>query len=323
MRLLHRPMGASSLATGLACGTSNYPKRIFKLCASPVRAALINCCLALAFSGFNQLTTVWLRPRRRASQVNGWALCAPRGCSNRMRSRLRPASRSQAWVRLAGGAISVNQRASCSSLSSRRIGASRLRQLPAAPRNDSSLNASGSAHQGASTVSLRMGARGWAMKASNSDSCVCCGVCTSCMMPPLAANDADAQAFDHQVLVFQVDFDRGELRVLGQEPDLAAFALEAFDGDFIADAGDDDLAVTGFTSGVDGQQVTVENAHVLHAHAMHPQQVVGARVEEGRVDVGGFEPQFQRNFRARRRVAVVVEAALDKSQNLSLAWRQF
>ena len=39
--------------------------------------------------------------------------------------------------------------------------------------------------------------------------------------------------------------------------------------------------------------------------------------------VGGLEPQFQRNFRSCRRVAVVVEAALDKSQNLSLAWRQF
>ena len=39
--------------------------------------------------------------------------------------------------------------------------------------------------------------------------------------------------------------------------------------------------------------------------------------------IGGFEPQFQRNFRSRRRVAVVIEAALDKSQNLSLAWRQF
>src|SRR3990167_5795199 len=288
MRLLHRPMGASSLATGLACVTSNYPKRIFKLCASPVRAALINCCLALAFSGFNQLTTVWLRPRRKASQVNCWALCAPRGCSNRMRSRLRPASRSQAWVRLAGGAISVNQRASCSSLNSRRIGASRFRQLSAAPRNDSSLNASGSPPQGASTVSLRIGARGWAMKASNSDSCVCCGVCTSCMMPPLAANDADTQAFDHQVLVFQVDFDRGKLRVFGQEPDLAAFALEAFDRDLVADTGHDDLAIAGFAGGMHGQQVAVEDTHVLHAHAVHTQQVVGARVEEGRVDVAGF-----------------------------------
>lgn len=204
-------------------------------------------------------------------------------------------------------------------------------------------------------------------------------------MPPIAANDADAQAFDHQVLVFQVHFNRGELRVLGQEPDLAAFALEAFDGDFIADAGDDDLAITGFAGGVDGQQVAIEDAHVLHAHAVDPQQVVGARMEEGRVDVAGFldvllrqdrrtggdtaddrqgrfvglgfeardsntargtgghldrafaseglevffrsvgglEPQFQRNFRSCRRVAVVIEAALDKSQNLSLAWRQF
>ena len=42
-------------------------------------------------------------------------------------------------------------------------------------------------------------------------------------MPPLAANDADTQAFDHQFLIFQVHFDRGKLGVFSQQPDFARF----------------------------------------------------------------------------------------------------
>ncbi|MNE86507.1 hypothetical protein D3C80_1836180 [compost metagenome] len=37
-----------------------------------------------------------------------------------------------------------------------------------------------------------------------------------------------------------------------------------------------------------GQQVAVDDADVLHAHAVNAQQVVGAGVEERRVDVAGF-----------------------------------
>src|SRR5207253_1132607 len=176
---------------------------------------------------------------------------------SKIRSRFNPASRSQAWVRLDGGAISVSQRASWSWLNSLRIGASRFRQFPAAPRNDSSLKASGSALQGDSTTSLRIGASGCAINASNSDSCACCGVCGNCIKPPLAANDADTQAFDHQVLIFQVHFDRGELGVFGNQPDFAAFTLEAFHGDFIADPGNHDLAIARFASGMYSEQITV------------------------------------------------------------------
>ncbi|MNL48641.1 hypothetical protein D3C87_1715150 [compost metagenome] len=39
---------------------------------------------------------------------------------------------------------------------------------------------------------------------------------------------------------------------------------------------------------MDGQQVTVENTHVLHAHAVHPQQIVSAWMEESRIDVAGL-----------------------------------
>ncbi|MNG19940.1 hypothetical protein D3C84_1041530 [compost metagenome] len=39
---------------------------------------------------------------------------------------------------------------------------------------------------------------------------------------------------------------------------------------------------------MDRQQVAIENTNVFHAHAMNPQQIIGARVEERRVDVAGF-----------------------------------
>ncbi|MNT43344.1 hypothetical protein D3C72_1798130 [compost metagenome] len=86
----------------------------------------------------------------------------------------------------------------------------------------------------------------------------------------------------------KVHFDRGELGVLGDQPDFAAITLEALDGHFVADSCNHDLAVTGFAGGVDGQQVAVENADILHAHPVDAQQVVGARVEEGRIDVAGL-----------------------------------
>ena len=87
-------------------------------------------------------------------------------------------------------------------------------------------------------------------------------------MPPLAANDADTQAFDHQFLIFQVNFDRSELRVFGDQPDLIAFALEAFDRHFIVDAGDDNLAVAGFTGGVHGEQIAIEESIALQQNQL-------------------------------------------------------
>ena len=71
--------------------------------------------------------------------------------------------------------------------------------------------------------------------------------------------------------------------------------------------------------------------------ALEPRNADAARGTRGHLDctlagqclqmlfggVGGFEPQFLGDFRAGGREAVVFEAALDESQNLSLAWRQF
>jgi hypothetical protein len=52
-------------------------------------------------------------------------------------------------------------------------------------------------------------------------------------------------------------------------------AAQALDGDVVAQARDDDLAVLGVLGLLHGQQVAVEDAGVAHAHAAHLQQVVG------------------------------------------------
>lgn len=91
-----------------------------------------------------------------------------------------------------------------------------------------------------------------------------------------------------RLLFFQVDFDGGEFGVLGKQPYLAAFTLEALDGHFVADARHHDLAVAGFAAGVYRQQVAVEDADVFHAHAVYAQQIVGLGVEEGGADVAGL-----------------------------------
>src|SRR5690606_29845320 len=70
------------------------------------------------------------------------------------------------------------------------------------------------------------------------------------LLAKLAAYNADAQPFDGQLLMLQVDFNGCEVGIFSQQPNLAAFAFEAFDGDFIVQAGDDDLPVACLTGDV-------------------------------------------------------------------------
>src|SRR3990167_3846665 len=58
----------------------------------------------------------------------------------------------------------------------------------------------------------------------------------------LAADNADAQTFNNQFLLFQVHFDGGEFGIFRDKPDFVAFALEALDRYFVIDAGYHDLA---------------------------------------------------------------------------------
>ena len=48
---------------------------------------------------------------------------------------------------------------------------------------------------------------------------------------------------------------------------------------------DDDLARARFGGAVDGEQIAVEDAGVAHAQAAYFQQVIGARLEQMRIDL--------------------------------------
>src|SRR5580765_2001686 len=91
----------------------------------------------------------------------------------------------------------------------------------------------------------------------------------------VVADQADGEALDREAFARADDY-RLELGVLGDELDPAAGALEALDGDIVAEAGDDDLAGLRLARLLHGEQVAVHDAGVLHAHAAHLEQVVGA-----------------------------------------------
>ena len=81
---------------------------------------------------------------------------------------------------------------------------------------------------------------------------------------------------------------------------------------FVADARHDDLAVARLVRAMHGEQIAVEDVGVLHAVAADPQQEIGGRPEQGRIDVhvildvggrqdwrAGCNPSEQRQSRRR------------------------
>src|SRR5690606_24436732 len=80
---------------------------------------------------------------------------------------------------------------------------------------------------------------------------------------------ADHDALDEQRLFFQIHADRLEIAVLGKEPDDAAFLLVTLDGDLVLEARHHDLAAADFRGTVHGDQVSIEDARIFHAHTGH------------------------------------------------------
>ena len=72
----------------------------------------------------------------------------------------------------------------------------------------------------------------------------------------------------------------GKVGVLCTQLDAIAAAPKPLHGDFFAQPGDNNLAVLGVTSGMNGQQVPVQDARVSHGQSPHPQQVVRALGEQ-------------------------------------------
>src|SRR6266700_2898485 len=99
------------------------------------------------------------------------------------------------------------------------------------------------------------------------------------------ADHADAEAFDGEIVLAQIDDDGLELGILGEQLDAVAAAAQALHRDLVVHPGHHDLARARLARAVHGEQVAVEDAGVPHAHAAYLEQIVGARLEQGRIDL--------------------------------------
>src|SRR6266699_3359475 len=99
------------------------------------------------------------------------------------------------------------------------------------------------------------------------------------------ADHADAEAFDGEIVLAQIDDDGLELGVLGEQLDAVAAAAQALHRDLVVHPRHHDLARARLARAVHGEQVAVEDAVVPHAHAAYLEQIVGARLEQGRIDL--------------------------------------
>jgi hypothetical protein len=100
----------------------------------------------------------------------------------------------------------------------------------------------------------------------------------------LGTDDAHRHALDGEAGLRGIDHDGRKRSVLGHERDFTPATFQSFDGDFLAQARDDDLAASRVVGLVHDEEVAVEDACILHARAFDAQQVIGARREERRID---------------------------------------
>src|SRR6185369_2837777 len=97
------------------------------------------------------------------------------------------------------------------------------------------------------------------------------------------ADDAHRDTFYVERIVVEIQVQGLEIRVGGDELGLVAPQLEPLDGDIVAHAGDDELAVAGLARAMDHDPVAVEDAFVAHAQATDLEEVIRARVEKVRI----------------------------------------
>src|SRR5690606_30364363 len=90
---------------------------------------------------------------------------------------------------------------------------------------------------------------------------------------PVRPHQAAVQALDGEVLV-RHHLDRLEIGVARQQADAILADLQQLDGDFVVDAGDDDLPRARVDGAVHADQVAVEDALVAHRVALDLEQVI-------------------------------------------------
>ena len=100
-----------------------------------------------------------------------------------------------------------------------------------------------------------------------------------------ATQNPDDDPFDDHRLFLEIDAYRFEIGILGQQPHDRAFLPVALDRHLVLEARDDDLAIAHLGRAMHGDQIAVQDAGVLHAHAAHFQQVMRLGLEQLRIDL--------------------------------------
>ena len=100
------------------------------------------------------------------------------------------------------------------------------------------------------------------------------------LVPAAVADDAHRQPLDIEALLLEIHLDGFQLFVFRMQPDQIALAIEAFDGHLvITHPRNHHLAVARLIGLVHRQQIAIQDADVLHAHTVHPQQEIGMGME--------------------------------------------
>jgi len=89
-----------------------------------------------------------------------------------------------------------------------------------------------------------------------------------------SADESDTDTFEGKSVALGIDQNGCEVGVFSEQLDPSPGAVVALDGDFIANAGDDDLTITRFGGAAYREQIAIEDASVAHAHAADLQQIV-------------------------------------------------
>ena len=107
------------------------------------------------------------------------------------------------------------------------------------------------------------------------------------------ADQAYSQAFNFESFP-GLDNNHRVIGIFGKQLDGAGRAAQAFDRDIIAQPCHHDLAVARLPRGLNGKQVSIDDASVAHGHAAYFQEVVGLMLEQAVFHAVGLIHMFLR-----------------------------
>jgi len=117
------------------------------------------------------------------------------------------------------------------------------------------------------------------------------------------------------------------VRIIGQQLNNRPLPPEPLDRYLVSDTRHDDISVDGMRRAMHREQITVEYTGAFHAVTAHPQQIIGTRMKNGRINRTVFlDILFGEDRLARRNAAHHGQAAdrgIDKSNTAGGTRHQF